>query len=243
MCTVSLVPLQNIRNGFVLTSNRDEAVGRDTLAPDFRMEAGRKLLFPKDKVAGGTWLGVSDRKRLVCLMNGAFEKHERGKSYRKSRGVVVKEFLTAENPSEFIESYDYRGIEPFTAIMVNWEVEIKFAEVVWDGTRLHFKDLPLEPHIWSSSPLYSTEMKQLRESWFSELEKKEGFSPETLLDFHHTGGIGDKEVDLIIDRGFLKTQSISQIIKSEDKLNFWYRDLPKNEVSQKSWEISEKEIS
>ena len=77
MCTITLFPLSGIKKGFVLTSNRDEVSGRQTLPPDFSENKGRKMLFPKDGVAGGTWIGVSDRQRLVCLMNGGFEKHQR----------------------------------------------------------------------------------------------------------------------------------------------------------------------
>ena len=74
MCTVTIIPQEN--NGFVLTSNRDEAPDRVSLAPDFYLVDGIKLLFPKDKM-GGTWIGVSEKNRVVCLLNGAFEKHER----------------------------------------------------------------------------------------------------------------------------------------------------------------------
>lgn len=33
------------------------------------------------------------------------------------------------------------------------------------------------------------------------------------------------EFGLIIDRGFLKTQSVSQIISSDQGIRFWFRDL------------------
>ena len=89
MCTVTILPLKG-HNSFVLTSNRDEATGRQTLPPKTYEVAGSKMAFPKDVLAGGTWLGVSDRKRAICLLNGAFKKHERKLPYGKSRGVVVK---------------------------------------------------------------------------------------------------------------------------------------------------------
>ena len=58
--------------------------------------------FPKDAAAGGTWIGVSEKKRLICLLNGGFTAHTREESYRLSRGVVVTQLLSAENFKETI---------------------------------------------------------------------------------------------------------------------------------------------
>jgi uncharacterized protein with NRDE domain len=85
MCTVTLIPKGT--NNFVLTSNRDEAPNRHTLSPDFYNIENTKLLFPKDEVAGGSWIGVSEKQRVLCILNGGFEKHERKATYRLSRGV------------------------------------------------------------------------------------------------------------------------------------------------------------
>ena len=60
MCTVTFLPLSN--NDFILTSNRDEQRQRETLHPKIYEEDGIEMLFPKDKVAGGTWIGASSKK-------------------------------------------------------------------------------------------------------------------------------------------------------------------------------------
>ncbi len=240
MCTITLFPLSGNKKGFVLTSNRDEAVERETLPPDFHENGGRIMLFPKDSVAGGTWIGVSDRQRLVCLMNGGFEKHQRAHSYRQSRGIVVRDLLAAESSAKFIESYDFFGIEPFTIVLVDWKEQLSFMQVVWDGQQLHSKQLPLKEHIWSSAPLYSPEMREIRQTWFQDWAKKEGLSAESMLKFHHEAGIGNKELDLIIDRGFLKTQSISQVIYAGNEITFSYEDLSNQKILVKNWRISER---
>ncbi|MDT0691037.1 NRDE family protein [Salegentibacter sp. F188] len=233
MCTVTLIATPEIRNGFILTSNRDEAVGRKTLTPDWELYKGVNLFFPKDAVAGGTWIGVSERLRTVCLMNGGFQNHKRKDSYRKSRGVVVKDFLAAEDLELTIMDYNCEDIEPFTVILVDWHKELLFLEFVWDGNEKHIKNLPQTEHIWSSSPLYSEEMKALRQQWFTEFQNEGDINPEKLLKFHHTGGIGDKKVDLIIDRGFLKTQSITQVDNCHFETRFWYKDLNQSVVFEK----------
>ncbi|SEL05573.1 Transport and Golgi organisation 2 [Aquimarina amphilecti] len=235
MCTVTLIPTQE--NGFILTSNRDEAVNRKTLVPEFYQVDKTRMLFPKDAVAGGTWIGLSDKNTMICLLNGGFEIHERLTSYRQSRGVVVKDLLGANNLQDAILGYDYKGIEPFTIVAANWQSELEFFELVWDGKQKHFKTLDKETHIWSSSTLYSAEMKNKRKDWFQVFEQENQLTSDTLLDFHKNAGIGDKDVDLQIDRGFLKTRSITQIVKnSEEELTMRYEDLQKSEVNVVTFE-------
>ena len=230
MCTITFFPKSN--NDFILTSNRDEAPGRETFSPEIYEEDGVQLFYPKDAVAGGTWIGVSDKKRIVCLMNGGFVAHERKPFYRKSRGLVVKDFLKTENLKDEIEKYDFDGIEPFTAVLVEWKTEVQLFLLVWDGTDYHFSEEPLAPHIWSSSPLYPEILKKKREQWFS------GFlletvkpSEEELLQFHKTAGEDDLNSNLIMDRGFIKTKSITQIVRKNENVEMRYEDLQNGKIS------------
>lgn len=237
MCTVTLIPIEGHEKGFILTSNRDEATGRKTYPPKIYPENGILKLYPKDEVGGGTWLGVSERRRAICLLNGEFEKHERNPPYRLSRGVVVKDLLDAPVLTDAIKDYDLENVEPFTIIGVDWSSELKLIELVWDGRRKHLKALEKTPQIWSSSPLYSSEMKLQREDWFRDFKKVNSLTPEELISFHTSAGIGDKNVDVIMDRGFIKTQSISQVTLSKGKLKYYYRDLNLDKVTE--IEISE----
>jgi len=238
MCTITLVPHPDSMNGFVLTSNRDEAVSRKTLPPEEQLYNGKKLYFPKDKKAGGTWIGVSENLRCVCLMNGAEESHVRKPDYRKSRGVVVKDFLAGNNLKDLFGEYDLDDIEPFTMVVVDWHNGLAFYELLWDGVRRKLTELEMKEHIWSSSPLYSDEMKSLRIKWFKNLKETKGFSSESLLDFHHNAGEGNKESDLIVDRGFLKTQSITQIYNSPKELKFWYENLETKGVTENYFQFN-----
>lgn len=211
MCTVTLIPHLNKENGFILTSNRDEAAEREALPPDFYSENGVRMLYPKDKLAGGTWIGISERKRLICLLNGEFKPHVRENSYRLSRGVVVKDLLGAMSIDEAVENFNFINIEPFTIVAVDWNTKLRLLELVWDGKMKHYKELSLKPHIWSSSPLYTSEMKKRREEWFREFQKMNSIDAEALWNFHISAGVGDPEIDVIMDRGFVKTQNITQI--------------------------------
>lgn len=230
MCTVTLLPVLTKKNGFILTSNRDEAAEREAIPPDFYSENDIKMLYPKDKLAGGTWIGLSEQNRLICLLNGEFKPHVRESSYRLSRGVVVKDLLAAMTIDEAVENYNLNNIEPFTIVAVDWNSGLRFMELVWDGKTKHFKELALKPHIWSSSPLYPLEMKSMRQEWFQEFQQKDIIDAKSLWKFHNSAGIGDANIDVIMDRRFVKTQNITQIEKTSEEINMKFMDLKDREI-------------
>jgi len=233
MCTVTFIPKGE--SDFILTSNRDEAIGRKTLPPEEYDFEGEKLLFPKDELAGGTWIGLSSKNRLLCLLNGAFEGHIKRDNYIMSRGNLVKQLLVSKNAVQDITLFNLLGIEPFTLLLVEWTPQIALYELVWDGNKKYVTPLNLEPKIWSSSTLYSATMKKEREKWFSAFLEDKPIDADTLLDFHKYAGIGNKDMDLQIDRGALKTMSITQVEKNTNKLNMQYTNLMTNEITHKEF--------
>lgn len=235
MCTVTLI--SKGKNNFVLTSNRDEAPNRTSLKPEIYTINNTKVLFPKDELSGGTWIGLSEKNRVVCVLNGGFSFHKRIPNYRKSRGVVANDFLIADDLKNTVNSYNFESIEPFTMIIVDWNSGLKFYELVWDGNNKHFKKLPLEPKIWSSSTLYSEDMKAKRVKWFEDFKAKNELDKDALLKFHKTAGKNNDDFGVIMNRGFVKTTSITQIEKSEDSLIMHYESLVDNTISSKNFHI------
>lgn len=224
MCTVTFLPLPH--DNFILTSNRDEAPQRQTLMPTRYFEMEQWLWYPKDMVAGGTWIGISGRKRAVTLMNGAFEAHKRLPEYAKSRGQVVKEFLTAQNLEPFIEKYDFTHIEPFTTIIVDYSEKVRLLVAVWDGNRLYMDEPLPKPTIWSSSPLYPSALREKRQKWFSEfVQAHPHHSSKEILQFHNSAGEGDPSSNLIMDRGVVRTKSITQISGADKTISMYYKDI------------------
>tara|TARA_R110002049_G_scaffold280316_1_gene459555 strand:- start:2619 stop:3344 length:726 start_codon:yes stop_codon:yes gene_type:complete len=235
MCTVTIVPLRN--NDFVLTSNRDEAPNRNSIAPEFYQVGETKLLYPKDELAGGTWIGISEKNRVVCVLNGGFEWHERKPNYRMSRGVVAKDFMVTDNIVETIESYNFENIEPFTIVVADWNTNLKFYELVWDGSGRHLTDLPLEPKIWSSSTLYNPTMRQERLQWFENFKSEKELDSESLLNFHKTAGKTNDDYGVIMNRGFVKTTSITQVSKTDSTIEMHYESLENDSVSTKIFNL------
>jgi len=215
MCTLTYLPLGD--DNFLLTSNRDETPLRKTIAPQEYLENEVKLMYPKDKIAGGTWIGKSEKNRVVCLLNGGFENHVRKLPYRMSRGVVVINILTADDAIHHVENFDFRNIEPFTLVLIDWNTGLRLYELVWTGTEKHFKELPQKPRIWSSSSLYNQEMKLMRKEWFQTwLNNQEKFTKESILNFHKRTDLGTKDTTLKMKRPFVETVSITSIEKRED---------------------------
>lgn len=236
MCTVTYIPGKN--NGFILTSNRDEAVSRKTLPPDVYKENGVEILWPKDAVAGGSWIGVSDKNRLICLLNGAFINHVRRPAYRHSRGIVVRELLQTEDPDTYLKEVELNNVEPFTVLVLDWRKDnLQFTELIWDETQKHFRDLATDQfHIWSSSTLYSNSMKAIRKNWFESWIENGDYSQDSIIDFHLNAGCGDPNIDLQIDRGSLKTVSVTSVLRSPETVSMCYRDLIEGKQYKKDFE-------
>jgi len=229
MCTVTIIPKKN--NDFVLTSNRDEAPNRTALAPEFYNIHGTKMLYPQDELSGGTWIGVSEKNRLVCVLNGGFVAHKRKENYRKSRGVVAKDFMIAESIDEAVNIYNLERIEPFTMVIVDWNTALQFYELVWDGEKKYFNKLPLEPKIWSSSTLYNEQMKAERENWFNTFKTRNTLAANSIKAFHKGAGGYNLDYGVIMNRGFVKTTSITQVEKTGNQVYMSYESLQNNVVA------------
>lgn len=234
MCTLTYVPNSENQENFMLIDNRDEAVNRPAAFPQVYKELDTQLFYPKDIQAGGTWFGISVKNRAMALMNGAFKRHERKKVYQKSRGLVVKELLAANNLKQTLESYDFEGIEAFYGVMFCWEEEVEILEIIWDEQELHLNEKdPSQPHIWSSAMTFSPEAHQKKKFHFEKFMSKNlsyDKLQEALWEFHQS-----KENGMILDYGVLKTTSISRFIKNRNsKDQFRFKDLISEEGQEES---------
>ena len=224
MCTVTYLPLGN--NNFILTSSRDVPFVREKAShPKKYAEDNVEIYYPKDGKAGGTWIGTSSKNRLICLLNGGFEYHTSRASYKKSRGIIVKDLLKVDDIHNELHNIDLKGVEQFTITIVDWKTTLELIEFVWDGKTKHIKILPQEPHIWSSSTLYDENIKQLRRDWFVEWQKENEFLQDKILEFHHNAGVGDSNIDLIMDRGLGGTVSITSVKKEQNSTTMNYEDI------------------
>lgn len=223
MCTVTYVPAPD---GFVLTHNRDEAPYRSSKEVSETQNGSKTLIYPRDTKAGGTWIATTPTGEItVCLLNGAFEKHHHEPPYRRSRGLVLLDFLDVQNTQDFYEHYDLQGIEPFTLLAFSLH---KVEEFRWDGIQRHLKNLPYDQtHFWCSATLYPAPMRARREQVFRDwLPKHPHPTPDDLLALHQNGQVGDPENDFVMNRAEkVKTVSITQVVYDSGRAHLKYLEL------------------
>jgi hypothetical protein len=230
MCTVTFVPA---RDAYFFTSSRDEHASRPNAQfPAVQEINNRKLLFPRDPLAGGSWIAGDEYGHVGVLLNGAIRPHLSRPPYRKSRGMVLLDLISRPSPADSFEAMDFEGIEPFTVILFQ---DHHLYAGKWDGRMKWIESLNTRmPQIWSSVTLYEEEIIRKRESWFNRWYKSVPY-PGTLdlIHFHQHAGEGDPVNDILMNRNAqLFTNSISCIRLSRDSLCFRYIDLRNRETAE-----------
>ena len=222
MCTVTFFKANS--GEFVLTSNRDELVKRKTVQPAIYEQEGKHILYPKDKEAGGTWIAVSSKGVVCCLLNGGFDRHERKLPYRKSRGVVLLDVFNHSSVESFLATYNLEDIEPFTLIILDVQHNT-LVQLVWTGVTKHIKDLNIsKQYIWSSTSLYSKEQRELKSNTFNSwLFTSKEYTKDNIYSLHAK----DETKNGFIMQGHkqLETVSITQITANSQRIEMSYLDL------------------
>jgi uncharacterized protein with NRDE domain len=222
MCTVSFV---FAKGKAILTHNRDEKVARPSAIEPLKYSINQQnIYFPKDQKAGGTWYAVAENGTVLVLLNGADEKHNLKPSYRKSRGLIVLELISSNSPIEEWSSIDLSNIEPFTVVLFQNE---KLYQLRWNEVEKSTLNLDVnQSHIWSSSTLYSKEIRENRVELFQNFMVSNEISAEKIFQFHRYAKNDDSENGLIINRNNeMKTLSITQTVIEKNKVVLLYHDL------------------
>lgn len=229
MCTLTYIPN---KIGIIITSNRDEHFSRgNSVFPVNVKRDGLSIFFPQDPQAGGSWIAADENRRITVLLNGAFKKHKHSPPYRMSRGIVLLDSFEYLDLLHFSQEYSLDQIEPFT--MVQFQIsENKISEMRWDGQKASHQNMdPTTPHIWSSTSLYSTEVRWERRHWFSEWIQNPPLTPELMLEFHKFGGKDNVRNGITMHRSNgVQTVSITQLHGNSDHLDFTHYNLMQNET-------------
>lgn len=223
MCTVSFV---NAGGKIIITSNRDEKMARpNALEPKNYIINNKKIFFPKDKKAGGSWYAVNQNSTVLVLLNGAEERHQVQNAYRKSRGLIVLDLISSDWVVKEWEIIDLKDIEPFTLVLFENQ---KLYQLQWNGIAKSTSELDKkQSHIWSSSTLYPKEIREKRADWFfTFLDTKPSVNERELFNFHRYAEAGNTENGLVINRNeTLRTLSITQTVIEKNKVEIHYNDL------------------
>lgn len=140
------------------------------------------------------------------------------------------ELIENKNIIEAWENIDLSNIEPFTLIVYTNK---KLYKLQWNEENKVNKSLnENQPHIWSSSTLYTKETRKNREVWFHNFIENETYlNAQNILNFHRFTENKDTLNGLIINReGNLQTLSITQAVIDFNKVTIKYLDLQTDEM-------------
>ena len=239
MCTVSFIPFPDKR--FIFTSNRDENPKRAATALHELEVEGKTLFFPQDEQAKGSWFVFSNTNQFVCVLNGAFEPHLSEGSYRLSRGKMALQFFEYAGHRDFINTFEFEGMEPLTFIIFD---QGELIELRWDEKELYEKTLSTTSlHLWSSATLYPTSWQKKRlallESWTIQEERTQAevmnfqlsefpFERSALVAIY-----GDQDPDDVP----VETLSVSSIRGTNNNFEFQYKRKDASVQFEKSVQI------
>lgn len=118
MCVLAFAWRAHPRWPLIVAGNRDELHARPA-APLARWDTPSHLLAGRDLQSGGTWLGVSERRRFAVVTNlRGYGLPEPG---QPSRGALVTDFLSVEGRYADPRDADLSEFNPFNLIAADRE--------------------------------------------------------------------------------------------------------------------------
>lgn len=163
----------------VLAANRDEFHARPTDPVDFWDDAP-EVLAGRDRIAGGTWLGVTRGGRFAALTN--IREPDRQRSDAPSRGALVADYLRGDTaPGDYLhalttEAERYNGFN----LLVGDRTEL------WYYANRGARPLRLAPGLYGlSNALLDTpwpKVERGRHGLAAILDSPDGPRPEALLE-------------------------------------------------------------
>ncbi len=114
VCTLTLAWRVFEGTPVALAANRDESLDRESEGPSLRTADGSTYVAPRDRVAGGTWIGLGESGLVAAVTNRWLDADREGD---RSRGLLVADCLrepTAESAVRAVErELDDRAYDGF----------------------------------------------------------------------------------------------------------------------------------
>jgi uncharacterized protein with NRDE domain len=135
MCILFIAVNQHPDYPLIVAANRDEFHSRGTSPSHFWPEY-KGVLAGKDKLAGGSWMGVSQSGKLAALTNIRAPEKERQDAI--SRGELVMDFLTNDySEQDYLKklsknAHDYNGYNLLFGQLDNLQVYNNYEDSVYN---------------------------------------------------------------------------------------------------------------
>lgn len=220
MCTLSLF---RGAKGYQVFMNRDE---RHDRIPELRPKVicdQHGIFGPLDPESGGTWIAYNQKGYWGCLLNGYFEDELDASINYSSRGEILPEVLSQEDPLSYV-----RGINP--ACYPSFRLLVGSADshllLVWDGqeyreTAFHSshddRAFFLSSSSWRQDAVIEIR-KELFQRWIAQNPERD----EGIPGFHYSEE-PDPETAPLMTRSYSGTKSITTMrIGTDDiEMSYW----------------------
>lgn len=195
-----------------ITMNRDEAITRDIELPPRRYN---DLIYPKDLQGNGTWMCMSEKGEVACIMN---RYDMLGFESEKSRGEIPIKVIQGED----IKKMDLKEYSPFTLVVI----KDKIYQYDYDGTDLKESEYDLNEKMFFTSSSYKLKevvlFRQERFQKWLEAKPYRGSIPKIHLD----QPAGKEEYSILMKRNESVTKSITQAVIDKEagkmEVNYYY---------------------
>jgi hypothetical protein len=80
-------------------------------------------------------------------------------------------------------------------------------------------------------------MMKERQQWFENFEAFNELNPDSILEFHSTIDADNMDYGVVMNRGFVKTTSITQVEKRGNDVDIRYENLENKTVTTKTFNL------
>ena len=234
MCTALLSLNQNKKFPIILSFNRDEFYNRDSVPIKLYKNKKKKMIFGRDSLGKGSWLGCSNFGKIAFILNLRTGKISDLK--KESRGLIITKYLNIKNNNLFHSklSKTVPLYNPFKFVCFENNRFIEYnstnnSKYSYENGIFSFTN-NTNLIKWKKQKTGETFFKSLLNIYDVELIKNKIFD---FFDHQFTTKITkkkDRKKSLIINESGYGTKTISLIIKNSKKTYFFEKNLISDEV-------------
>lgn len=148
MCTLALGYRLFDETPLLVAANRDENYDRPSAEP--YLDGGNpKFIAGRDRLAGGTWLGVNENGLLAGILNRRSNGNPLQGASQRSRGLLCMDLLCCKSAAAAADFIGSHGVPYSPFIVVFADTKNAFAAYNQNG-RIHSRRLDAGLHVFSS---------------------------------------------------------------------------------------------
>jgi len=207
MCSVTLFKQAN---GYRVFMNRDESFDREEETPPQLLNSEHGIICPIDPLSGGTWIAHNKAGYWGCILNGYAEAEGTSSNAIKSRGLILPELLTQQNPLAAAIKYNASPYASFSLLIGSTKEHILFS---WDGKRFNEREFHAAKNdmfFFTSSSWNQPEVIDTRIAVFQKWTESPTYTDKAIPTLHYNEKPASESA-IMMRRSYSRTTSITSI--------------------------------